>query len=75
MREGFVPRKKKIYPLSRKEREEIHKFITEQLRKGYMKKAGIKAVRREEWQSEGGLVLRKRKMYVPKDKELRVEII
>ena len=75
MREGFVPRKKKIYLLSRKEREEIHKFITEQLRKGYMKKAGIKAVRREEWQLEGGLVLRKRKMYVPKDKELRVEII
>ena len=37
MREGFVPRKEKIYLLSREEREEMHKFITEQLRKGYIR--------------------------------------
>ena len=33
----FVPRKGKIYPLSRKEREEVCKFIKEQLRKGYIR--------------------------------------
>ena len=27
MKKGFVPRKGKVYPLSRKEREEIHEFI------------------------------------------------
>jgi len=36
-KEGFVPRKGKVYPLSREEREEIHKFINEQLRKGYIR--------------------------------------
>jgi len=37
IKEGFVPRKKKVYLLSRKERREIHKFIKEQLRKGYIR--------------------------------------
>jgi len=37
MKEGFVPRKEKIYPLSREEREEVHKFISKQLRKGYIR--------------------------------------
>ena len=37
MKKGFVPRKGKIYPLSREEREEVHKFIKEQLRKGYIR--------------------------------------
>ena len=36
---------------------------------------GIKAVREEEWLLEGDLLLKEKKMYVPKDKELRVEII
>ena len=36
-KEGFVPRKGKMYPLSREEQEEIHKFIAEQLRKGYIR--------------------------------------
>jgi len=27
MKEGFVPRKGKVYPLSRKEREEVREFI------------------------------------------------
>jgi len=26
-----------VYPLSREEREEVHKFIQEQLRKGYIR--------------------------------------
>ena len=33
IKEGFVPRKGKVYLLSRKEREEMHKFIQEQLKK------------------------------------------
>ena len=37
MKEVFVPRKGKVYPLSREEQEEIHKFIMEQLRKGYIR--------------------------------------
>ena len=37
MKEGFVPRKRNVYPLLREEREEVHKFISKQLRKGYIK--------------------------------------
>jgi len=37
MKEGFVPRKGKVYPLLREEREEVCKFIKEQLRKGYIR--------------------------------------
>ena len=36
MKEGFVPRKGKVYPLSREEREEVRDFIKEQLRKEYI---------------------------------------
>jgi len=36
MKEGFVPRKRKVYPLSREEREEVKEFIKEQLWKGYI---------------------------------------
>ena len=37
MKEGFVSRKGKVYPLSREEREEVCEFIQEQLRKGYIR--------------------------------------
>ena len=37
VKEGFVPRKGKVYPLSRKEREEVREFVKEQLRKGYIR--------------------------------------
>jgi len=37
MKEGFVPRKGKVYLLSRKEREKVCKFIQEQLRKEYIR--------------------------------------
>ena len=37
MKEGFVLRKEKIYLLSREEREEVHEFISEQLKKEYIK--------------------------------------
>ena len=40
-----------------------------------MKKAGVKMLQGEEWQIEGELVLKERKVYMLKDKELRVEII
>ena len=34
----------------------------------------VKELREDEWQIEGDLVLKKEKIYVLKDKELRVEI-
>jgi len=36
LKEGFVPRKGKVYSLSREEREEIQAFVEDQLRKGYI---------------------------------------
>jgi len=49
--------------------EEVVRVVEE------MKKVGIKVVRGEEWQLKGDLILKKRKVYVPKDEELRIEII
>ena len=40
-----------------------------------MKKARVKVLQGEKWQIDGELVLKERKMYVSKDKALRVEII
>ena len=37
VKEGFMPRKGKVYLLSREEREEVREFIKEQLRKGYIR--------------------------------------
>jgi len=37
VREGFMPRKRKVYPLSREEREEVREFVKEQLWKGYIR--------------------------------------
>jgi len=37
IKEGFVPRKRKVYLLLREEREKVHEFISEQLRKGYIR--------------------------------------
>ena len=36
VKKGFMPRKGKVYPLSREEREEVREFVKEQLRKGYI---------------------------------------
>jgi len=36
VKEGFVPKKGKVYPLSREEREEVREFVREQLKKGYI---------------------------------------
>ena len=40
-----------------------------------MKKTKIKKLRGDEWKIEGELVLKEEKVYVPKDKELRAEVI
>ena len=40
-KKGFVLRKEKVYLLSREEREEVHKFISEQLRKGYIRSSKL----------------------------------
>ena len=45
--------------------EEIIRVIEE------MKKVNVKILRGKEWQIEGDLVLKERKVYVPKDEELR----
>ena len=37
LREGFVPKKGKIYLLSRVEREEVQEFVKDQLRKRYIR--------------------------------------
>jgi len=37
MKERFVPRKRKVYLLSREKREEVQEFIKKQLRKGYIR--------------------------------------
>ena len=40
-----------------------------------IKKTGVKKLRGSEWKIEGELVLKEGKVYVPKDEELRVEVI
>ena len=40
-----------------------------------MKKAGVKVLRNDKWQIEEGLVLKEGKVYVLKNKKLRLEII
>jgi len=35
--EGFVLKKRKIYPLLRIEREEVQEFVKDQLKKGYIR--------------------------------------
>ena len=40
-----------------------------------MKKVRVKGLRGKEWQIEGDLVLNEGKVYIPKEKVLRIEII
>jgi len=40
-----------------------------------MKQAGVKMLRDEEWYQENSLILKKGKVYVPKDEKLRAEVI
>jgi len=54
---------------SKAKNDEVIKAVEE------MKRAGVKMLRDEEWREEDGLILKEEKVYVPKDKELRTEII
>jgi len=37
LKKGFVPKKRKVYSLSREEREEVQAFVEDQLRKRYIR--------------------------------------
>jgi len=59
LREGIVPKKGKIYPLSRVEREEVQEFVKDQLRKGYIRPSKSPDVTsvlcaEERWEEENG---------------------
>jgi len=54
---------------ARSKDEEVVRIVEE------MKKAKVKEVRGEEWRIEEDLVVKEGKIYVPKDVELRAEII
>jgi len=58
----------KIKKLEAKD-DEVIKAIEE------MKKAGVKMLRDKEWREKNGIMLKEEKVYIPKDKALRVEII
>jgi len=49
--------------------DEVIKVVEE------IKRAGIRMLRDEEWREENGLMLKEGKVYVPKNEELRTEII
>ena len=53
----------------REKDKEVVKVVEE------MKKAGVRDLKDDEWEIKGDLVLKKEKVYIPKDEELRVEII
>jgi len=55
--------------IAREKDKEVVKVVEE------MKKAKFKVLQGNEWQIKGDLVLKEEKVYVPKDKILRVEII
>jgi len=44
--------------------EEVVRVVKE------IKKAGVKNLREDEWKIDGGLILKKEKLYIPKDEEL-----
>ena len=54
---------------ARNKDKEVVKVVEE------MKKAGVKILQEEEWQIKRDLVLKEGKIYVTKDRELRMEII
>ena len=54
---------------ARSKDEEVVRVVEE------MKKVKVKMLQGDEWQIEGDLVLKKGKVYVPKNESLRTEII
>ena len=55
--------------IARSKNKEVIRVVKE------MKKTEVKVLRGDEWQIEENLILKKSKIYVPKDEALRVEII
>jgi len=49
--------------------DEVRKAVEE------MKKAGVKVLQDEEWREKDSIMLKEEKVYIPKDKRLRTEII
>jgi len=68
MEEPKVDILKKI-KIFRSKNKEVVRVVEE------MKKAEVKVLRGEEWQVEGDLVLKEKKVYIPNNEALRVEII
>ena len=66
--EDIIEKIEKIQKLEARD-DEMIKAVEE------MKKAGLKVLRNKEWQIEDNLVLKEGKVYVPRDKKLRMEII
>jgi len=54
---------------ARSKDEEVVRIVEE------MKKVRVKELRGEEWKIEGDLVIKEEKIYVPKNRELKAEII
>jgi len=54
---------------ARSKNEDVVRVVEE------MKKVGVKELQGNEWKIEGDLVLKEGKVYVPKNKELRAEVI
>ena len=54
---------------ARNKNEDVVRVVEE------MKKMGVKELQENEWQIEGDLVLKEGKVYIPKDEELRVEVV
>ena len=54
---------------ARRKNEDVVRIVEE------MKRARVKELRGNEWKIEGKLVLKEGKVYVPKDKKLRMEVI
>ena len=67
--EGPEEVKKEKRKRARGKDKEVVKIVEE------MKKAEVKNLREDEWEIEGNLILKERKVYVLKDKELRMEVI
>ena len=67
--EGLEKKILKKIKEAREKDEEMIKAVEE------MKKMGVKVLRNEKWQIKDDLVLKGRKIYVPKNEKLRVEII
>ena len=66
--EDIIEKIEKIQKLEARD-DEMIKAVEE------MNKAGVKVLRNKEWQIEDNLVLKEGKVYVPRDKKLRMEII